>query len=63
MVNIRTGTIIHDLFIYVSIGMNVSMKRKDNKMVMGHKKRNNQKWNITRSPEFRIGNKSGNGEQ
>ena len=33
--------------------MNVSMKWKDNKTVMGHNKHNNQKWNITRSPEFR----------
>ena len=32
--------------------MNVSTKRKDNKTVMGHNKHNNQKWNITRSPEF-----------
>ena len=38
MVNIQTDPIIHDLFIYVSTGMNVSTKRKDNKMVMGHKK-------------------------
>ena len=35
MVNIRTDPIIHDLFIYVSMGMNVSTKRKDNKTVMG----------------------------
>ena len=34
--------------------MNVAMKRKDNKTVMGHKKHINQKWNITRSPEFRL---------
>ena len=40
------------LFVYVSMGMNVSTKRKDNKTVMGHNKHNNQKWNITRSPEF-----------
>ena len=52
MVDIRTDPIIHDLFIYVSVGINVSTKRKDNKTVMGHKKHNNQKWNITRSPEF-----------
>ena len=32
---------------------NECTKRKDNKMVMGHKKHNNQKWNITRSPEFK----------
>ena len=31
MVDIRTDPIIHDLFVYVSMGMNVSMKRKDNK--------------------------------
>ena len=30
MVDIQTGPIIHDLFVYVSLGMNVSMKRKDN---------------------------------
>ena len=63
MVNIQTGPIIHDLFIYVSMGMKVSMKRKDNKMVMEHKKHNNQKWNITRSLEFWIRDKSENGEQ
>ena len=39
------------------------MKRKDNKTVMGHKKHNNQKWNITGSLEFQIGDKSENGEQ
>ena len=38
-------------------------KRKDNKTVMGHNKHNNKKWNITRSPEFWIGDKSENGEQ
>ena len=63
MVDIRTDPIIHDLFIYVSMGMNVFTKRKDNKTVMGHNKHNNQKWNITRSLEFRIGDKSENGEQ
>ena len=63
MVDIRTDPIIHDLFIYVSLGMNVSMKWKDNKTVMGHNKHNNQKWNITRSLEFRIRDKSENGEQ
>ena len=31
------------------MGMNVFTKRKDNKTVMGHKKHNNQEWNITRS--------------
>ena len=51
MVDIRTDPIIHDLFVYVSMGMNVSTKQKDNKTVMGHNKHNNQKWNITRSPE------------
>ena len=50
MVDIQTGPIIHDLFVYVFLGMNVSTKRKDNKMVMEHKKRDNQKWIITRSP-------------
>ena len=63
MVNIRTDPIIHDLFVYVSMGMNVTMKRKDNKTVMGHNKHNNQKWNITRSSEFRIGDESENREQ
>ena len=63
MVNIQTSPIIHDLFVYVSMGMNVSTKRKDNKTVMEHKKCNNQKRNITRSPEFRIGDKSENREQ
>ena len=63
MVNIRTDPIIRDLFIYVSMGMNVTTKWKDNKTVMGHNKHNNQKWNITRSPEFQIGDKSENGEQ
>ena len=62
MVNIQTDPIIHDLFIYVSLGMNVSTKRKD-KTVMGHNKHNNPKWNITRSPEFWIRDKSENGEQ
>ena len=61
--NIRTDPIIHDLFVYVSMGMNVSTKWKDNKTVMGHNKHNNQKWNITRSPEFWIGDKSENREQ
>ena len=32
--------------------MNVATKRKDNKTVMGHKKHNSQKWNITRSLDF-----------
>ena len=54
MVDIRTDPIIHDLFIYVSMGMNVSTKRKDNKTVMGHRKHNNWEWNITKSPEFRL---------
>ena len=62
MVDIRTDPIIHDLFIYVSMGMNVSTKRKD-KTIMGHNKHYNQKWNITRSSELRIGDKSENGEQ
>ena len=35
IVDIRTDPTIHDLFVYVSMGMNVSMKRKDNKTVMG----------------------------
>ena len=63
MVDIQTDPILHDLFVYVSIRMYVSTKREDNKTVMGHNKHNNQKWNITRSPEFRIGDKSENGEQ
>ena len=63
MVNIRTDPIIHDLFVYVSMGMNVSTKRKDNKTVMGHNRHYNQKGNITRSSELRIGDKSEIGEQ
>ena len=63
MVDIRTDPIIHDLFVYVSMGMNVSTKRKGNKTVMGHNRHYNQKWNITRSSELRIGDKSENGEQ
>ena len=63
MVDIRTDPIIHDLFVYVSMGMNVSTKRRYNKTVMGHEKHNNQKWNITRSPVFWIRDKSENGEQ
>ena len=63
MVDIRTDPIIHDLFVYVSMGMNVSMKWKDNKTVIGHNKHNNPKQNITRSPEFWIEDKSENGEQ
>ena len=63
MVDIRTDPIIHDLFVYVSMGMNVSTKRKDNKTVMGQDRHYNQKWNITRSLELRIGDKSENGEQ
>ena len=54
MVNIRINPIVHDLFIYVSMGMNVSTKWKDNQTVMRHKRHNNQKWNITRSPEFGL---------
>ena len=63
MVDIRTDPIIHDLFVYVSMGMNVSTKRKDNKTVMGHNRHYNQKWNITRSLVLRIGDKSENREQ
>ena len=62
MVDIQTGPIIHDSFVYVSMGMYVSTKKKDNK-TMEHKKHDNPKWNITRIPEFRIGVKSENGEQ
>ena len=63
MVDIRTDPMIHDLFIYVSMGMNVSTKWKDNKTVMGHNRHYNQKWNITRSLELWIRDKSENGEQ
>ena len=63
MVDIRTDPIIHDLFVYVSMGMNVSTKRKDNKMVMGHNRHYNQKWNITKRSELQIGDKSENREQ
>ena len=63
IVNIRTGPIIHDSFVYVSMGMYVSTKEKDNKMVMEHKSNDNLKQNITRILEFLIGDKSENGEQ
>ena len=63
MVDIRTGPIIHDSFIYVFMGMYVSMKEKDNKTAMEHKKHDNLNQNITRIPEFWIGDKSENGEQ
>ena len=46
MVDIRTGPIIHDSFIYVSMGMYVFTKKKDNKTVMEHKKHDNPKWNM-----------------
>ena len=61
MVDIRTDPIII-VFIYVSMGMNVSTKWKDNKTVMGHNKHYNQKGN---NKEFgvQIGDKSENGEQ
>ena len=58
MVNIRTGPIIHDSFVYVSMGMYVSMKKKDNKTAMEYKKHDNLKWIITRIPESWIGDKS-----
>ena len=45
------------------MGMYVSTKKKDNKTVMEHKSNDNLKQNITRIPEFRIGDKSENGEQ
>ena len=51
------------VFVYIFMGMNVSMKRKDNKTVMGHNRHYNQKGDITRSLELRIRDKSGNGEQ
>ena len=63
MVNIRTGPIIHNSFVYVSMRMYVSTKKKDNKTVIEHKKHDNLKWNITRILEFRIGDKSENREQ
>ena len=50
------------VFVYVSMGMNVSTKRKDNKTVMGHNRHYNQKGNI-RSSELQIRDKSENGEQ
>ena len=62
MVDIQTRAIIHDSFVYVSIGMYISTKRKDNKTVIEHKKHDNYKWNITRILEFQIGDKSENGE-
>ena len=51
------------VFVYVSMGMNISTKRKDNKTVMGHNRHYNQKGDITRSSELQIGDKSENGEQ
>ena len=63
MVDIQTGPIVHGLLVYVSMGMYVSTKKKDNKTVMEYKKHHNPKWNITRIPEFQIGDKSENGEQ
>ena len=58
MVDIPTGPIIHDSFVYISMGMYVSTKRKDIKTVMEYKKHDKPKWNITRIPEFQIGDKS-----
>ena len=51
------------VFVYVSMGMNVSTKRKDNKTVMGHNRHYNKKGDITRSLELWIRDKSENGEQ
>ena len=50
------------VFVYVSMGMNISTKRKDNKTIMGYNKHYNQKGN---NKEFGvwIGDKSENGEQ
>ena len=62
IIDIQTGPIIHDSFVYVSMGMYVSTKEKDNKTVMEYKKCDNLKQNIT-IPEFWIGDKSENGEQ
>ena len=42
------------------MGMYVSTKEKDNKTVMKHKKHDSLKQNITRIPEFWIGDKSEN---
>ena len=42
------------VFVYVSMRMNVSTKRKDNKTVMGHNRHYNQKGDITRSSEFGL---------
>ena len=63
MVDIRTGPIIHDSSIYISMGMYVSTKRKDKKTVMEHKKHDNPKLDITRILEFWNRDKSENGEQ
>ena len=49
------------VFVYVSRGMNVSTKWKDNKTVMGHNRHYNQRSDITRSSELWIGDKSENG--
>ena len=50
------------VFVYVSMGMNVSTKWEDNKTVMGHNRHYNQKGH---NKEFGvwIGDKSENGEQ
>ena len=45
MVNIRTELSYMIVFVYVSMGMNVSTKWKDNKTVMGHNKHYNRKRN------------------
>ena len=39
------------------------LKKRKIITVMEHKKHDNPKWNITRIPEFWIGDKSDNGEQ
>ena len=50
------------VLVYLSMGMNVSTKWKDNKTVMRHNRHYNQKGD---NKEFgvRIGDKSENGEQ
>ena len=42
------------VFVYISMGMNVSTKWEDNKMVMGYNRHYNQRRDITRSSEFGL---------
>ena len=62
IVDIKLNSSYMTLFVYVSRGMNVSAKREDNKMVMGHNKHNDQmKYN--KKSGVQIGDESENREQ